>query len=227
MADEPHGYGPAPMDDAVASSAHTLWAFHNIATSTPERADLVIGLGSYLLAVADRAAELVRNGVAPRLLFCGGEGNWTRDRWANTEAERFRDRAIQCGVAPDAIHIETRSTNLGQNLEHARRLVEASMPDVRRAVIVTKPNTTRRVALTKAVVWPEVETQYGAPDVHWTRQAVAPLVTADIICEMVGDLARIIEYPALGYQAAIDIPAGVLRAYRMLVDAGYTAHLPR
>jgi uncharacterized SAM-binding protein YcdF (DUF218 family) len=215
------------MDHGVASSAETLWTFHNVATPSPEPADLVIGLGSYLLAVADRAAALVRNGLAPRLLFCGGEGNWTRDRWADTEAERFRDRAIQCGVAPDAIDIETRSTNLGQNLSYARRLVEASLPNVGRVVIVTKANTTRRVALTTAVVWPEVEAQYAAPGIHWTQQAVAPLTTADIICEMVGDIARIIEYPALGYQAPIDIPPYVLAAQQTLIDAGYTAHLPR
>jgi uncharacterized SAM-binding protein YcdF (DUF218 family) len=216
-----------PMDDVVASNAETLWAFHNIATSSPGPADLVIGLGSYLLAVADRAAELVARGVAPRLLFCGGQGNWTRDRWTSTEAERFRERAIQCGVAPDVIDVETRSTNIGENLSCARSLVEARMPNVKRVVIVTKANTTRRAALTKAVVWPELEAQYGAPALHWTRQAVAPLGTADTICEMVGDLARIIEYPALGYQAPIDIPPTVRDAYRVLVDAGYTAHLPR
>jgi uncharacterized SAM-binding protein YcdF (DUF218 family) len=215
------------MDDAVASNAEALWSFHNIATPSPGPADLVIGLGSYLLAVADRAAELVARGVAPRLLFCGGQGNWTRDRWISTEADRFRDRAVQCGVAPDAIDIETRSTNLGENLGYARSLVEARMPNVKRVAIVTKANTTRRVALTKAIVWPDVEAQYGAPDIHWTRQAVAPLTTDDIICEMVGDLARIIEYPALGYQAPIDIPPHVRDAYRVLVDAGYTAHLPR
>jgi hypothetical protein len=77
------------------------------------------------------------------------------------------------------------------------------------------------------VVWPNVVAQYSAPDVHWTLQAIEPMTTDDVICEMVGDLARIIEYPALGYQAPIDIPMSVQEAFRVLVDAGYTAHLPR
>jgi uncharacterized SAM-binding protein YcdF (DUF218 family) len=197
------------------ASAETLFAFHNIATASPGPADLVIGLGSYQLAVADRAAELVHEGVAPRLLFCGGEGNWTRQRWSNTEAERFRDRAIECGIAPDVIDVETRSANLGQNLSHARRLIETTLPHVTRVVVVTKANTT------------DIAAEYGAPALHWTQQAVAPLTTRDIICEMVGDIARIIAYPPLGYQAPIDIPPHVLAAYRALIDAGYTAHLPR
>jgi uncharacterized SAM-binding protein YcdF (DUF218 family) len=215
------------MDDLIASSAETLWAFHNIATPRLDKADLVIGLGSYLLTVADRAAELVNTAVAPRILFCGGEGNWTRDHWRNSEAERFRDRALQRGVKPEAIEIETRSTNLGENLGCARVYVEAALPDVKRVVFVTKPNTTRRVALTKAIVWPDLDAQYGAPDVHWTQQAIAPMSTGDVVSEMVGDVARIIEYPARGYQASVDIPASVQEAYRVLVDAGYTAHLPR
>jgi uncharacterized SAM-binding protein YcdF (DUF218 family) len=215
------------MDEAVISSAEILWAFHNVATPDPRPADLVIGLGSYQLAVAERAAELLRRDVAQSLLFCGGEGNWTRARWSQTEAERFRDRAIECGVAPDVIHVETRSTNLGDNLENARRYVETVLPDVKRIVIITKANTTRRAALTKEVKWPDVVAQYGAPDLHWTKQAVEPMTMDDVICEMVGDLARIIQYPAFGYQAPIDIPTPVRDAYEVLVKAGYTAHLPR
>jgi uncharacterized SAM-binding protein YcdF (DUF218 family) len=134
---------------------------------------------------------------------------------------------VECGVEPGAIQIETRSTNLGENLAHARDCVEAALPDVRRVVFVTKANTTRRVALTKAIVWPDLDAQYGAPEVRWTQQAIAPMSTDDVICEMVGDLARIIKYPALGYQAPVDIPANVQEAYRVLVDAGYTAHMPQ
>jgi uncharacterized SAM-binding protein YcdF (DUF218 family) len=215
------------MDDAVISSAEILWAFHNVATPNPRPADLVIGLGSYQVAVAERAAELLHRDVARSLLFCGGQGNWTRDRWSKTEAERFRDRAIECGVEPGAIHVETRSTNLGENLENARRYVETVLPDVKSIVIVTKANTTRRAALTQAVKWPGVVAQYGAPDLHWRRQAVKPMTMDDVICEMVGDLARIIQYPAFGYQAPIDIPTRVRDAYEVLVKAGYTAHLPR
>jgi hypothetical protein len=215
------------MDEAVVASAEILWAFHNIATPDPRPADLLIGLGSYQLAVAERAAELLRRNVAPSLLFCGGEGNWTRARWNKSEAERFRDRAIECGIEPRVIDVETRSTNLAENLANARHYVETVRPNVKSIVIITKANTTRRVALTKAVRWPAVVAQYSAPELHWTQQAVEPMTTDDVICEMVGDLARIIQYPALGYQAPIDIPTRVRDAHEALVKAGYTAHLPR
>ena len=42
---------------------------------------------------------------------------------------------------------------------------------------------------------------------------------------MVGDLQRIIEYPAMGFQIAQDVPPDVLQAYRNLIRQGYTRHM--
>lgn len=42
---------------------------------------------------------------------------------------------------------------------------------------------------------------------------------------MVGDLQRIIEYPAKGYQIPQDVPDEVMESYRRLLEAGYDKHL--
>jgi hypothetical protein len=42
---------------------------------------------------------------------------------------------------------------------------------------------------------------------------------------MVGDLQRIREYPARGFQVAQDIPADVWAAFEALVAAGFDRHL--
>jgi hypothetical protein len=48
-----------------------------------------------------------------------------------------------------------------------------------------------------------------------------------VIAIMVGDLQRIRDYPARGFQIAQDIPANVLDAFETLVGLGYDTHLAR
>ena len=64
------------VSPAVLLAARTLWDFHIIYDDLSE-ADLIIGLGSYDLRVADHCAELFRRGFAKRVLFTGKSGNWT------------------------------------------------------------------------------------------------------------------------------------------------------
>jgi uncharacterized SAM-binding protein YcdF (DUF218 family) len=213
------------MEADIRSHADTLWRFHNVAVENPQPADLIIGLGSYLLAVADRVAELYLNDLAPRILFCGGEGNWTRGQWQSSEAERFRDHAIGLGVPKGVIEIETQSTSIGSNLANAREFCERLPEQPRHVIIVTKANTTRRAKLTKSIAWPAVSADYCSPPIDWSFQAVGPLTADDIIAEMVGDLHRIIAYPELGYQEPDTIPGDVLNAFNALIAAGYTGHL--
>ena len=46
-----------------------------------------------------------------------------------------------------------------------------------------------------------------------------------VIDHMVGDLQRILEYPAKGFAIAQPVPATVLAAYQRLVRAGFTSRL--
>ena len=44
---------------------------------------------------------------------------------------------------------------------------------------------------------------------------------------LVGDLQRVIEYPARGFAVAQDVPADVTDAYQRLIAAGYDTRLMR
>jgi hypothetical protein len=57
---------------------------------------------------------------------------------------------------------------------------------------------------------------------RYSNDALSP---DDVISIMVGDLQRIREYPARGFQIPQDIPADVWDAYQQLVRAGYDRHL--
>lgn len=62
-------------------------------------------------------------------------------------------------------------------------------------------------------------------DQYLARYASAELDPDFVVSIMVGDLQRIREYPARGYQIEQDIPDFVWQAYEELVGLGYTRHL--
>lgn len=204
----------------ISAAADILWQYHCI-FDTPVPSDVIIGLGSYDLRVADRCAALFHQGLAPKILFTGHSGHWTRDRFDQTEAHRFRVRAIERNVPVEAILLEESATNIGENITFAARLVG----DDASAILVTKPQTQRRCLATARKQWPAGRTVVTAPLHDRSDQPISGFDEHHLICEMVGDLKRILIYPDAGFQTKQDVPDAVMDAYRFLIERGYTAHL--
>jgi len=209
------------ISPAVLQAARTLWNFHLIYDELSE-VDLIIGLGSYDLRVADRCAELFHQRLAKRVLFTGKSGNWTNTLYDGSEAEAFAVRAEARGVPEDAILIEPRATNIGENIRFSRATT-GDRP--RRIIIVTKPQTQRRAYATVRAQWPEVSALVTAPLTRFESQPIEAYPLENLIHEMVGDVQRLIDYPAKGFQIAQSVPRSVADAFDLLVKAGYDHHL--
>ncbi|KAG8428011.1 hypothetical protein J3459_006142 [Metarhizium acridum] len=69
-------------------------------------ADAIFCLCSFDTRVAQRAAQLYLDGLAPILIFSGDSGKLTEGRSAKTEAETFADIARGMGVPDDKIAVE-------------------------------------------------------------------------------------------------------------------------
>jgi uncharacterized SAM-binding protein YcdF (DUF218 family) len=204
--------------------ARQLWVYHRVA-GTPAPADAIVGLGSYDLRVAVRCAALFREKLAPLLVFTGASGNWTRGRWPKSEAEVFADAAVQSGVPWDKLLLETKATNIGENLRFTRALLEERGHRLQHVILVTKPQTLRRGAASAGVFWPEAKVLPLCPEHSFEEQPTAEHSLDELIHEMVGDVQRMIEYPKLGYQAPQETSPEVLAAYEELKARGYTRHL--
>ncbi|WP_426202691.1 YdcF family protein [Pseudomonas sp. TWP3-1] len=183
--------------------------------------ELIVVCGSYDLRVCDYACQLLKEGVAPHLLFTGNTGNWTRHLWAQTEADVFAQRAVTLGVSVDQFTLESRATNFAENIAFARAL----FPDVRRATFLTKPNSIRRVALTVPVQWPGLEASVDAPSYSFPGEVSNLIGVLGLIDEMVGDVHRIMVYPSLGFQVEQAVPEEVQVAWRYLIEQGFDHHL--
>jgi uncharacterized SAM-binding protein YcdF (DUF218 family) len=211
----------AVVSPAVLEASRTLWNFHLIYNKLSP-ADLIVGLGSYDLRVADHCARLLGEGFADRILFTGKSGNWTGGLYQTSEAEAFATRAMELGVSTEAILIEPKATNIGENIRYARNIAGDA---VKRIIIVTKPQTQRRAFATVRAQWPNVEAMVTAPPTSFEQQPTNAYPLDNFINEMVGDVQRLIDYPAKGYQIPQSIPAHVADAFDFLVKAGYHNHL--
>lgn len=97
----------------------------------------------------------------------------------------------------------------------------------RTILLVTKPYMERRAVATFQAQWPDrdVELHVSSPRLAF-EDYVTDQQPADVVVNsMVGDLQRIMEYPAHGWQSRQPVSAAVRVAYETLLRAGYTKHL--
>ena len=216
------------MNDRIRALAQKIWDYHHLDHQLIH-ADAILVLCSHDTAVAARGAELFLQQWAPLLIFAGGLGAITRGLWDEPEADQFARIAVGMGVPQDRILIENRSTNTGENVRFTKQLLAARGLDPATFLVVQKPYMERRSYATFRQVWPEKDARVTSPQVsmdeYLNRYSHAALSADDVVSIMVGDLQRIREYPARGFQIHQDIPADVWEAYEALVQAGYDRHL--
>jgi uncharacterized SAM-binding protein YcdF (DUF218 family) len=209
---------------SVDDCARILWDYHRLG-HTLEKADCIIALGSHDTRVAERAAEVFREGWAPLLVCSGHLGALTRAMWTRPEAEIFADVAVARGVPRDRVLTESRSTNTGENVDFSRLLLAERGLTPRRAIAVQKPYMERRTLATFAQRWPELDVRVTSPRIDFDAYPTGEIRKDDVIHIMVGDLQRLIVYGRKGWSAPQDVPPHVMQAYERLVAAGYTRRL--
>jgi len=218
------------MDSRIKALAQKLWNYHRLNHQLAP-ADAIFVLCSHDERVAERGAQLFLEGYAPLLIFSGGQGAITQRLWNEPEAERFARIAMRMHVPHDAILIESKSTNTGENVQFTRKLLAERGIDPQKFIVVQKPYMERRSYATFLRYWPEKQVVVTSPQAsfadylaEYTHSSLTP---DDVIGIMAGDLQRIRFYPDLGYQIAQEIPDDVWQAFEQLVDAGYDKYLIR
>src|SRR5215203_2213358 len=210
--------------DEILSLARIVWNYH-LLNHELKTADCIFVLGSHDTRVAERGAELYLSGWAPLLIFSGGLGRLTDGVWKETEADKFSRIALQMGVPKNAILVENKSTNTGENILFTQRLLEKKglYPDS--FIVVQKPYMERRSFATFKKVWPGKDIIVTSPQISFENYPTTDMPVDKVISIMVGDLQRIKLYAERNFQIAQHIPENVWHAYEELVEAGYTEQL--
>jgi uncharacterized SAM-binding protein YcdF (DUF218 family) len=206
------------------ADAKLIWDYHQLGHQL-RPCSVGIGLGSHDLGVATLAADLYRAGLFPVLVFSGGNSPTTAAAFPRGEAVHYAEQAITLGVPADVIIIEPRAANTGQNIDYSRDLLaEAAIP-VTSVMLISKPYMQRRAYATTRKAWPEVEPVCASEDITFNEYLKSIGDEKLVIDMLVGDLQRIIEYPAREFAIAQDVPADVMGAYQRLIAAGYDSRL--
>ncbi|MFE2239293.1 YdcF family protein [Streptomyces virginiae] len=212
------------ISERAWADAELIWDFHQM-HHEPRPCSVAVGLGSHDLGVADTTVDLYQRGMAPLIVFTGATSPTTRARMPRGEAVHYRERALDLGVPPEHVLVETQARNTGENIQFTRDLLERTGRHIESVLLVSKPYEERRAYATTRKLWPGVavvnaSTAMPLPD--YVESIGDPRMVIDML---VGALQRLLLYPSQGFMIALPVPEPVLEAYQRLCEQGFTARL--
>ncbi|MBR3015621.1 MAG: YdcF family protein [Clostridia bacterium] len=210
------------MDRLLYQAAKCLYDFMSACEPAGE-ADLILVLGSHDLRVPEHAASLYLSGAAPLIVCTGGYGKMTEGAFPKPEGVLFAERCAALGVPPEAILIEDKATNTGENFSLSRQMLQGKQ--IKTGIAVCKPYMAKRAWATGTKQWPQVSWSVSVPDIPFSQYAPDEAALIPEIELMVGDLQRLTLYAEKGYQAPVPIPPDVEKAWDCLRKAGFSHYV--
>jgi uncharacterized SAM-binding protein YcdF (DUF218 family) len=129
------------------------------------------------------------------------------------------------GVPEHAVLVENKSTNTGENIQFTEKLLREKSHNPDSFIVVQKPYMERRSYATFKKHWPGKNVVITSPQISFENYPSEDIPADRVIEIMAGDLQRIREYPAKGFQIPQDIPGNVWKAFERLVELGFDGHL--
>ncbi|MFI2233567.1 YdcF family protein [Nocardia testacea] len=216
----------ATLPEELRADVETLWDFNHMDHEV-RPVDLGIGLGSHDLGVATHTANLYNAGIFPRIVFTGANAPTTVKRFPRGEAVHYREHALELGVPDDAIFVEPKATNTGENIDFTRALLEEHglRDQVGSIMLISRPYQQRRSYAMARKRWPEVDVVCSSLPLPLSEY-VESIGDADRVINMlVGDTQRIWVYAKNDWAVEQNVPRPVHDAYSRLVDAGFTSRV--
>ena len=203
-------------------SIDTLWNFMSMGHKV-EPSDCIFVLCSNDTRVAEYAAELYQQKVAPYIVFSGGVGRFTEGSFERSEAETFAAIARDCGVPDSDIVIEKHATNTGENIRFTHDLLRKLGLSPKRLTLVQKPFMEKRTYATFSKQWPEETTEITVTSKwqDWVDYFNEELPLDMVLGALVADFERIKSDPAKGFQIEMPIPEEVDNAYQAIKKLGF------
>ena len=212
------------ISDGDWDDARALWDFHQVGHE-PRPCSAAIALGSLDLGVATLAADLYRAGLFPVVVFTGDTSAATEERFPRGEAVHYREHALSLGVPDEAILLEPKATNTGQNIGLSRTVLENAGVAVSSVLLISMPYMQRRAYATCRKLWPEVEPVCASQPLSFDDYAKTHDDEKQFIDMLTGDMQRVMEYPKRGFAIEQHVPERVRDAFDRLRARGYDSWL--
>ncbi|MFH4463625.1 YdcF family protein [Vibrio diabolicus] len=197
----------------------TLWDYMQLKHEL-KPADCLFVMCSNDVRVAEHAANLYHQKLAPLIVFSGGEGRFTDGLFEKSEAETFAEIAKMSGVPSEAILLETESTNSGENVRFTEQRLKEEGKNCSSFILVQKPFMERRAIATFEKQW---QSPYSQLQVSSTAHPFFEYINEDMPLMMVlealmEDFSRVKSYPEKGFQTEQNIPPQVESSYQVLLE---------
>lgn len=187
------------------------------------KSDIIFVFGSNRPEVAWKAAELYGRDLSERIIFTGGIGGRLGVSPILPEANFLTCEAVRCGVPLETMLVEPESTDTQKNIENAFQILRENNIYVQQIIAVAQPAQQLRqwATLMKRVSY--VTALNCSADIELPSEGDKLLEES---CLVVGEVRRLLEYPAKGFIIEVPIPQDTLNTYlllrRMLLDLGYS-----
>lgn len=209
-------------DQEIISNIKVIWDYL-VLNQDYEPSDVILGCGCFNTDIPVYCAELFKNGYGRKILFSGGLGKITQQYFNKSEAEVYRDIAIDAGISADDILLETKSTNTGDNFLFSKDIL--MMLDAHKVLIVHKPYSERRTLSTAKASIPDIQFFITSPPLTFEEYLTWMQSDWELfqnqVSLMVGDVQRCMIYPEFGWMQKEEVPLDVMDAYSFLKEQGF------
>jgi len=214
------------MDDLIINTlAQVIWNYTKMNEQLVP-ADAIIAMGSMDMRVAERAADLWHQKLAPVVVVTGGLGRLTGDNTCTSEAVKFAEILRAKGLPEEVIIVENQASNGAENFTFSIDMLHAKGNQVNRIIAVTQPYMERRAFATARKLFPNMHIQMASPEISYEAYPSVDIPKDLMINIIVGEIYRVETYPQKGFTIPQSIPTEVLKAERILIREGYSEQLP-
>ena len=196
-------------------------------SGTETHVDAIIGFGVFDLRLPRFCGELLTEGFGDRIIFTGGCGAGTGNL-GGPEAEVWREelRRSHPQISDAQVIVENRSTNTAENIRFVAELLPRVRPEwtfggaIRSAALVASPSRLRRAWLTMRQLHPAVRTVRRLPPFSFDgERELYAQNGVDYIAHLLGEVDRLVQYPAKGWIAPEPVPLVIAAAAAALRGA--------
>ncbi|ENK2107609.1 MULTISPECIES: YdcF family protein [Vibrio] len=197
----------------------TLWDYMQLKHEL-KPADCLFVMCSNDVRVAEHAAKLYHQKLAPLIVFSGGEGRFTDGLFEKSEAETFAEIAKLSGVPSEAILLETKSTNSGENVRFTEQRLKEEGKQCSSFILVQKPFMERRAIATFEKQWqsPYTQLQVSSAALPFFEYINEDMPLMMVLKALMEDFSRVKSYPEKGFQTEQNIPQQVESSYQALLE---------
>lgn len=217
------------MDKDLKKDVEVLWNYLCL-NSEDIKSECIIGLGSILQIVPEKCSYLFKNGYGKYIIFSGNCGKGTDGVIAKTEAEIFKDCALNLGVPSDKVLIEMKATNTYENFKYIKEVLENNNYSPASFLIVGKPYQERRAQAIASIELAGKKFSISSfkmslDDFLDYVEYSNCMTIEDVINELVAEINIALIVPTYGLQAYEEVPNNVLESYKRLVNKGFSRYL--